>query len=234
MSVGLERIQLLVSVRSADEVEAALSGGADWIDVKEPSAGPLGRAALATLEEVVRQVQGRAKVSAALGELREGAAEPIALGSGPALVKWGLSGLALDAQWPKRWRKACAMLPRSVRPVAVIYADWREANAPSPDEVIEEAVQLPCAAVLIDTYHKDRGSLLRHLEHAEIERLMGKCGEAQLPVALAGSLASEDIASLLPLRPGIIAVRTAACDGGRAGTVSAARVRALADLLKRA
>ena len=34
--------RLLVSVRSADEAEAAIAGGADVIDVKEPSHGPLG------------------------------------------------------------------------------------------------------------------------------------------------------------------------------------------------
>jgi len=33
---------LLVSVRSADEVDDALAGGADLIDVKEPSRGALG------------------------------------------------------------------------------------------------------------------------------------------------------------------------------------------------
>ena len=32
---------LLVSVRAADEVAAALDGGADIIDVKEPAKGPL-------------------------------------------------------------------------------------------------------------------------------------------------------------------------------------------------
>ena len=34
---------LLVSVRSAAEAATALAGGADLIDVKEPSRGPLGR-----------------------------------------------------------------------------------------------------------------------------------------------------------------------------------------------
>ena len=37
---------LLVSVRNVEEALAALEGGASLIDVKEPSRGPLGRAAL--------------------------------------------------------------------------------------------------------------------------------------------------------------------------------------------
>ena len=64
---------LLVSVRSAAEAEAALAGGAALIDVKEPARGALGRADDAVIADVVRAVAGRAPVSAALGELRDGA-----------------------------------------------------------------------------------------------------------------------------------------------------------------
>ena len=42
-------MQLLVSVRSADEVEPALAGGADIIDAKEPANGSLGAVSSATL-----------------------------------------------------------------------------------------------------------------------------------------------------------------------------------------
>ena len=60
---------LLVSVRSADEARAALAGGADVIDIKEPGRGPLGRADEATWRAVRAEVAGRVPVSAALGEL---------------------------------------------------------------------------------------------------------------------------------------------------------------------
>ena len=63
--------RLLVSVRDAAEAEAALAGGADLIDVKEPSRGPLGRADAGVIRYVVKAVGGRAPVSAALGELKE-------------------------------------------------------------------------------------------------------------------------------------------------------------------
>ena len=36
------RVRLLVSVVGADEVEAALAGGADIVDVKNPAEGSLG------------------------------------------------------------------------------------------------------------------------------------------------------------------------------------------------
>jgi uncharacterized protein (UPF0264 family) len=65
-------VQLLVSVRSAAEAEAALEGGADVIDVKEPSRGSLGRADDDVIAEVVSTVAGRRTVTAAMGELVDG------------------------------------------------------------------------------------------------------------------------------------------------------------------
>src|SRR5262245_13850027 len=63
--------RLLVSVRSAAEAHAALAGGADLIDVKEPSRGPLGRADDSVISAVLVAVHGRRPVSAAMGELAD-------------------------------------------------------------------------------------------------------------------------------------------------------------------
>jgi len=59
--------ELLVSVRSADEAQAALEGGAAIIVVKEPALGSLGRASAEPITAVVKRVAGRASVSVALG-----------------------------------------------------------------------------------------------------------------------------------------------------------------------
>src|SRR4051794_20645147 len=96
---------LLVSVRDAAEAAAALRGGADVIDVKEPRRGPLGRADDATVAAVVAAVAGRRPVSAALGELADaGAAAPAV--PGLAFVKWGLAGAAA-VDWGDRLER-CA------------------------------------------------------------------------------------------------------------------------------
>ena len=42
LRVELRRPKLLVSVRDVAEAEAALAGGADWIDLKEPVGGAAG------------------------------------------------------------------------------------------------------------------------------------------------------------------------------------------------
>ena len=62
---------LLVSVRNAVEAEVALGGGADWIDVKEPTRGALGAADPQTIQSVIQTVAGRTPVSVAVGEFQE-------------------------------------------------------------------------------------------------------------------------------------------------------------------
>lgn len=94
-------IRLLVSVRTAEEAIDAVNGGADIVDVKEPSEGPLGFAGLDAIDAVVRAVEGRCPVSAALGECVEWAGrqdgrlwgEERTLPDGLQFVKMGLSCL---------------------------------------------------------------------------------------------------------------------------------------------
>ena len=47
-------MRLLVSVRSEEEARAALAGGAEIIDAKEPSRGALGAVEIGVLREIVR------------------------------------------------------------------------------------------------------------------------------------------------------------------------------------
>jgi (5-formylfuran-3-yl)methyl phosphate synthase len=103
------RSGLLVSVRSADEALTALAGGADVIDVKEPNRGSLGAADMSTIREVVRAVDGRAPVTAALGELSDVVATRNGNGSfavpdGVSLFKTGLSHCAASIDWRTAWK----------------------------------------------------------------------------------------------------------------------------------
>ena len=91
-------MRLLVSVVSAAEARRALAGGADIIDVKDPSEGALGAPAPRVLSEVVEAVGGAAPVSVALGDLPDlphtaALAARGAVVSGAAFVKVGLRGV---------------------------------------------------------------------------------------------------------------------------------------------
>jgi uncharacterized protein (UPF0264 family) len=218
---------LLVSVRNAAEAEAALSGGATLIDVKEPRRGALGRAADATIAAVVRSVAGRSLVSAALGELMEGESLPGV--AGLAFVKWGLAGAQVD--WRQRLAAQAAQLEGS-KAVAVAYADWERAAAPRPEAVATFAIEADCGAFLLDTWKKDGRTLLDWLPIERIAVLCHECRAEGVPVALAGSLNAAHIETLRPLAPTWFAVRGAVCVAGRETAVHSERVRRLARCLQ--
>src|SRR3954449_8349799 len=102
---------LLVSVRDAAEVAAAIDGGAGLIDVKEPDNGALGRAHDAVRESVLDAVNGRVPVSVALGELADGGT--LIDTSRIAFVKYGLADCLR--------RPASRSRPEAPRPAL----DWR-------------------------------------------------------------------------------------------------------------
>lgn len=231
--------QLLVSVRSAREAEAALRGGAALIDVKEPAHGSLGRASDSVIADVVRVVAGRRPVSAAMGELLDVPGKVWPPDDMPlTFVKWGLAGYA--GRGAAAWRSELGLALRGLterqlhcHPVAVAYADWRRAGAPKPEEVCGFAIENETEALLIDTWMKDGSTLLDWLSLQQVERLHERCRTASLAIALAGSLGPAEIRMLLPLRPDWIAVRGAVCQGRqRSATVDENKVRQLVVQIK--
>jgi uncharacterized protein (UPF0264 family) len=224
-------VKLLVSVRDGEEARLALAGGADLIDVKEPARGPLGAADPLTMESVVEVVSGRAPVSVALGELAAGSRLAASLAGRIAYAKLGLAGTLGTGDWRLRWKRAIERLPKGVEPVAVAYADWGAAAAPGVWEVLESGCQLGCRALLVDTFDKRGGALGAHLTWAELERVIAATKKAKMACVLAGRLGPREIAKVLPLGPDYIAVRGAACAGGRTGRIDVSRVRRLAALV---
>jgi len=228
---------LLVSVRSAAEALTALAGGADLIDVKEPSQGSLGAADDDAISSVVRAVNGRAPISAALGELVDLIGSPIGDGmrtlvDGVSLFKIGLAHCSGLDNWHTHWQRAVDNListspKRNSQAVAVVYADWRAAQSPSPHEVLYAAIHRRCPVLLIDTWNKSNGTLFDHWPVAELQAFTTEVRSHDISVVLAGSLTGESVTTAALLLPDLVAVRTAACEGGRTGTVSEKRVRKL-------
>jgi uncharacterized protein (UPF0264 family) len=225
---------LLVSVRSPAEASAALKGGAALIDVKEPANGSLGRAPDRTIVDIVANVGGRCPVSAALGELFDDRGDPVP--ADLSFVKWGLAGYGSSSDW----RVAlAARRPAGAEVVAVAYADWQCARAPSIDEVFQFAAQRH-GIVLIDTHCKDGSgpgrrppTLLDWVRPDDVRYWCERCRAAGVRIALAGSLGPAEIGELASARPDWFAVRGAACHGGRDGAVSTAKVRELLALIQK-
>jgi (5-formylfuran-3-yl)methyl phosphate synthase len=231
-----DRPGLLISVRSVAEAAAALEGGADLIDVKEPSRGSLGRSDNDTMRAVVRFVAGRRPVSAALGEVLEGSSTPAV--DGLHFIKRGLAGCSGRFDWRSHLTDELQR-PTPPQTVIVAYADWEQTGAPPLHEVTEFAAQWPGAAFLLDTFTKTgnspngtRPSLLSRISIGDVTRLCAALHRAGVRVALAGSLDADSIAALRSAKPDWFAVRGAACEQGhRDALVCSDRVRALRSLL---
>lgn len=243
--------RLLVSVRSSAEALAALEGGADILDVKEPARGSLGMADVGTIREVLGTARIMAlaanaqrsaqtpPVSAALGELRDWLGRRSVPALPPlAYAKLGLAGAMAERDWIARWVAVRRAFDRGTkgrsRWIAVAYADWRSAGAPPADAVIAAASETGCAGVLFDTFNKSAGGLFAHLGGEALAALVAQCRAASPPllVAAGGGLTQADVPHIAGTGVDIIAIRTAACaSGGRGGTVTKGAVARFRDAM---
>jgi uncharacterized protein (UPF0264 family) len=220
-----------------EEAIAALSGGADLIDVKEPRKGPLGRAEIEIVRAIVGTVGSKAPVSAALGELGD-ISLPVYksyAGLGLRFVKLGLSRCG-DRQWRRGLLDIRDNLGGETLLVPSAYADYDSVAAPSIEEVESFAREHHFSHFLIDTYHKDGRSLLDHPEACSfLNRLRQLQDQGGIEVALAGSLQLRQIAEVMQYRPAWIAVRGAACrNGNRNEPICEERVLAITRMLNAA
>jgi uncharacterized protein (UPF0264 family) len=229
-------MRLLVSVRSVDEVRAALAGGADIIDVKEPLRGALGAADPEVVKAIAAKVPSSIPVSVALGDPADTAVVQATVTrlaphreAGEVILKLGFAGATTEIEAEKRLRAAIDIASSGTAPtlVAVAYADWPHAGGPSPSAVVRVAARAGARGVLLDTFIKDSGNLFSSISPRALPQWIEEARSLVLLVAVAGSLDAEGIVRLLSPLPDVVGVRGAACHGGRLGRVSAERVRAL-------
>lgn len=219
--------KLLVSVRNVLEAELALKSGVHWIDLKEPSQGPLGAPSLETAQRVASALADHPLRSAALGELRQVDEDfVLSLANLFPTLKIALAGLASDDQWPIRLNQlARAVDGCGATLVPVIYADWRNCNAPPPTQVVQYAQTHAPQFVLVDTATKRGNHLLHCLEFDELEQLVNQLHEAGSRVVLAGSIDTTILDQLTTLPIEAIGVRGAVCDGDRSQNLSPEKIR---------
>lgn len=231
--------QLLVSVRNVNEARAALAGGADVVDVKEPTSGALGRASATVMQDIAAVVGGSPGIpcSVALGELLElpGGDDRLLVPDTVRWVKLGLSGCADQPSWLPMWADVRRRLNRNVGWIAVVYADVDAARSPAMREVLDAAMSTGCAGLLIDTFTKSGGSLLDFCSLNELQDIV-TCGQhAGLKVALAGRVQLRDVPALVGLQPDLIAVRSAVCrQNDRLSAVDAEAVRIFRNAMRAA
>jgi (5-formylfuran-3-yl)methyl phosphate synthase len=230
-------MRLLVSIRSADEVEPALAGGADIIDAKEPSNGSLGPVSAATLEEVFSRVAPTQNLSLALGDVMS-VSQVVATIDGLRLplrtaatyLKLGFAGVKSHDTVRELLRAAVRSAGRqrfAVTIVAVAYADSERAAALPAEIILNSAAAAGVGGVLIDTHIKDETRLLDWRTPETLGSWVALAHASGLMAGVAGSLRPEDIAVVASVQPDVIGFRAAACDTGRLGRVTRERVTVL-------
>ena len=233
-------MKLLVSVADEIETAAAVEGGADIIDVKNPKEGALG----ANFPHVIRNVRKTTPqsipVSAAIGDVPNlpGMISLAALGAascGVQYVKAGLFGVQYENDAVHLLREMCRAVrgyDPGVRIIATAYADAHKFNALPPLDLPKVAIKAGVDGCLLDTAKKGEGTLLTNLSENQLKDFVSQCRGNKLLCALAGSLMPIDIDAILRINPDIVGVRTAACRGSRIkGVIDADKVRTLKRLI---
>jgi len=209
-------VKLLVSVVSVAEARAALRGGADVIDVKDPSRGALGAPSPAVVAEIVAEVGAAAPVSVALGDLPSDAAltaAQISAARGAAFVKAGLRGDVDSAVAQLTALRDLAGPETGV--VAAAYADAERCDALPPSVLPEVVARAGIAGALVDTCVKDGRGLYTWLTPAELENLIARTPGT---FAVAGQLGLDE---LTRVDADFVGVRSAVCGGDRTGMLDA-------------
>ncbi len=221
--VPQNRPAFLASVKNAFEARAAVAGGADILDCKDPGNGALGAVSPAVIREIMAARSGLT-VSATLGDLPNDADLVVAAAketaaTGVHIIKCGIFASAGAVDVIRALGNADLA---QARLAAVMMAD-RE-----PDfDLIPHLAVCGFDVVMLDTAGKSSGSLRDLLSIARLELFLRRASEAGLTAGLAGSLSLEDVAPLVALGPAILGFRGALCSKGRTGTLESVKVEAI-------
>jgi uncharacterized protein (UPF0264 family) len=144
-------------------------------------------------------------------------------------VKVGLWGVSTEDDAVALLRAVRDAVPDAVV-VAAAYADARRVpHAPLAPELLPRVARAAGVEVcLLDTAIKDGRGLLEWLSP---EPFVAEAHDLGLEVALAGALRAEDLPVIENTGADIAGVRSAACVGGRSGSLDGALVGAMRERL---
>jgi uncharacterized protein (UPF0264 family) len=221
------QMEILISVVNEQEAIAAIKGGAEIIDVKNPLEGALG----ANFPEVIKGIRKvtppEIPVSAAIGDAPDlpGLMSLAALGAANCniqYVKVGLYGVRTTERATKMLmeiKKAVKGYKQDIKVIAVAYGDGYKINALSPHDAVLAAVESEIDGCMMDTIIKGEGDLFSSISIGNINKFLKLCRVHNLISALAGSLRVEHLPLLKELRPDIIGFRGGVCSGDRVNGV---------------
>lgn len=233
---------LLVGSKNVAEALAAVRGGADILDIKNPNEGSLGANFPWVITEVRRRVPQHIPIGASIGDFPDlpGSAALAAYGAvkaGASIVKIGLMGSKDDRSATnliKQVARAAREANKSAMVAACAYGDFNRAGTINPLLLSKIAGKGGADIVMLDTAIKDGKTLLDFIGVEKLQDFIEAAHSREFWVALAGSLGLKELKLLRQIGPDVIGVRGAACDGGNReiGRISATLVRELKNSLR--
>ena len=214
---------------NTEEAQAALAGGADIIDVKNPREGSLGANFPWAIRAVADLAKGRVPVSATIGDLefKPGTSSLAALGaavSGADYVKAGLLGVKTPTQADEMLQgivRAVKDYDPEKKVVASGYSDYVRAGSISPRLLPAAAANAGADVVMVDTAVKDGKPTFDFMSEQDLLDFINLGHESGLQVAIAGNIGFAHLDLLRRLQPDIIGVRGMVCGGDRRSAVRA-------------
>jgi (5-formylfuran-3-yl)methyl phosphate synthase len=230
-------MRMLVSVRTVDEARTAATGGADFIDLKEPRAGALGGLPVACIRDIVAALRSPGEqlprlphlphlpISATIGDLPmtdlPGILRQVdAVGAcGVDYVKVGIDPVpaavaVLQALAASRW----AIVPVFIADRGLDF------------DLVGLARGFP--AVMADTADKRAGSLFDVATATTLQRFVDRVRGSGALVGLAGALRVHHLQALADLAPDFAGFRSAVCEGDRGSALSPRLLREVAQVLR--
>ncbi len=238
-------MKLLVSVESLEEARVAVAAKCAVLDIKNPNEGSLGANFPWVLKEIMDAFPNcECETSATVGDL------PHKPGTG-ALAAYTVAAMGLDyvkaglyasttfeqaVEMMTAVRRAVHMANPTARAVAAGFADWRRFNGLSTNDLVRAAVTSQVDVILIDTAIKDGSNLFDNMGFDELEEFVGRCREAKIMCALAGSIKEKHLDDLARLGPDLTGVRGALCSdqSDRRSVIDPIRTRAFIEATEEA
>ncbi len=199
---------MLASVKNLVEAEFVFNAKVDIIDLKQPEFGALGALPVELVTKIVEKINRRCPVSATVGDLPMNA--EIIFNAVSEMAKTGVDfvkiGFFPDGDWISIVQKLGG-LTENKKLIVVLFADTK------PDfSIIPELKKANFVGVMLDTMHKQNGSLTEVMSKETIAKFVELTKKEALICGLAGSLRLENITELLPFDADYLGFRGALCN----------------------
>jgi (5-formylfuran-3-yl)methyl phosphate synthase len=218
-------MRMLVSVRSVDEALLAATGGADFIDLKEPSAGALGGLPVATIRAIVAALRERGialPLSATIGDLSTDDVAAV-LAQVQAVGACGVDYVKVGIVHDDGAAAVLAALAASPHQIVPVFIADHGLDA----ALVDQACELRFPAVMLDTADKLAGSLFDVVSLPELRQFVAQVRRSVALAGLAGALRLQHLPLLEEIVPDFAGFRSAVCDADRRAALDPALLHAL-------